>query len=781
MSKKVTNFRTKIFCHFFTTKRLNFCIFPDFLMFQPDPSIQEQVNIMLMGSTDPSAQEQVIGILQEVSQIPEFPIYLFNAISNPNLEIPAKTAAANLLRHNVSKIPIQLRKTVKEICKTIFQPCFQVEDISFVNSISALIAELVREIGVNQFMDLTQTVNGLFADESTYFAALSLLYELSVQNQCLQGEFISFLPQLVYSEDYQLAFGAAKCIEELANHIQSVIKDTCILPIITNESITGLDESILVKIIVAVGSILENEGSGYEVPDDEKECMMEFIKACITSENNSLSIPAISVYEENPTDFDADLCGYLYTKLSDDADLDTGEISLSCKYLLTTFLEWDQASTTEFLSQLITENIGTTDVKQFRSCIRSLSFLAPNIEDVSEIVPAILTKISTTTSIMRSESIICLGEIASSHPDIIPQVLEVILPFINDADEGVRKQTMLALQLVFESDQEYCNSDVILTQFLPTLSRLNTPEGCIILETLEKMIENSPNLEETDKIEPLLQNVLPLTVGVSENEPIFVSCLELMEQLLNKMPQLIQPIIEFESLVEKLITLLSQEQTQEETAQIEFNGEAPEEAIAQSTMYDTNSSKIVNFFSAALKAQHSLETDAFNEPLIHVAQYCCGVIHTKLAHILTKIASWEYLATVITTGCFPPNDFIQPILEAASEEEGIDNDDDLLGNIAYLLFQLLPNIENKPGTLKTLLFNMSNALLHTDDDLNMKNIALCIMCILAVLGVPNVQSIPENPQGTDDKLQYVISLIEMQEDAPEQCIALCQQFKAEEE
>lgn len=741
--------------------------------FQLDTSIQEQVNSMLMSSTDPSAQEHAMAILQEVSQNPDFPIYLLYSIGNAEIGIPAQTTAANLLRHAIKKIPIALRKPIKQLSTQILQPCFAIQDISFVNSVSALVAELVHEFGISIFPDMNSTVSGLFADETTYLSGLSLVFELALQNTVISGEYIAAIPDFVFSEDFGIASAAAQCVEELSKHMKEAIKDSCVLPILTNESVTELDESILVKIIVAVGNLLETDEEE-EIADEEVECMLTFIKVCMASDSDSLSVPAMAVYQEHPMEFDQEVCEVLYTKLAQDEIMELGEVSQQCKYLLSDILQNDPDSTSSFLFQLVQEHIESAELSEFRSAIRTLSLVSPSLEDISEVVPAVLAKLAQGVDPqIKIESALCLVEMSVAHQDIGASVLASLLPLINDGDENVRKAVLESLTDLYEVIEFSAND--ALPHYIAAFPRISTQEGNIILDSLACCLEQAGDLAESDKLQTVLEGIIPFAIEVPDSNPAFVSALTVLEKSISSVAAVLQPVFENEPLISKCIALLSNEEG--ELPEIQFESEAQDVELAGS-MYDTTAAKIVNFMSASLKAEAELGVDTFNEVFMTVGHFAEAAIQRKYAHLLTKIASWEYLSSALKL--LPFDEFVEGVINAAVEETGIDNDDDLLGNIAFLFYSLFQNITPEGKVVKAILLNMCNGIKNAKDDLDMKNMACCIMVCLSLLQAPNVAAVPDNPEGTDDVLQYVISLMLMQEDTPEEIQGLCQQFKIEE-
>ena len=224
---------------------------------------QNAVNEMLCATLDPTAQEHVIEIYQNVSVLPNFCMYLFSSISNEELSFSVRAEAAHALRRYFSQADDQSKQSIAEAAESVFYQCLLSDDKVFVRSISALISGLIAALDESPFPNISDHINALLSNEETLFAGIDLLHELSLINYFIEGDYIAHIPELIYSNNIDLAVESINLTLQMSKEKKGIVKEAIIIPVLTQGNVMqNLSDRVVVVIISIVENLLE-EGDEY--------------------------------------------------------------------------------------------------------------------------------------------------------------------------------------------------------------------------------------------------------------------------------------------------------------------------------------------------------------------------------------------------------------------------------------------------------------------------------------------------------------------------------------
>ena len=724
-----------------------------------DKTIQESIDHMLSTILDDNAQANVMEIYQQVSVLPNFCLYLFNSLINESLDFPARISASHLLRHNIKKITDDsIKETLFENIENSLFNCLHCEDLRFQASINALISEIILDYGDSLFPNIKHFVNELLSNDETLICGLSLLKELAAVSYFIEGDYITKLKDMILSGHFELALETMSLCVELSIHHANLIKDIVIDPLLKDENVLRLSDFILVKIIDIIDNFLSfHQKEELEINDEEMELYIQYLFICITSNNNGLAIPAVDAFMKTSMEFNPDLVIYLYKKLSQDDDLDPLSFSTHCYSLLSEMGKVDPENISTCLLQIISQDMSSTDLQNYRSAFRALSSLSNILEDKTELVPIVMQQINSNPNpLFRKEAIYCSVEFCKTNEDLSLPVFEEIFPLINDPDEEVRMQVLRSVPDLFERIE--LNPDAVFPVFLTTIQeRVNEYDGILLLDTLLIYIKKSENLDSSSEFSTILECILSIFIEIDENDPRSSTCIEILECSIGKYPSYLE-IIGYNGFTDKIDDILSK-------------GEQ---------MDDYYSSLIVQFLTTSLTAQNELEIDSYQPFFQHYTEFLISILPLNLIHTQTR--NWDFLATALNSPSITFSEYNDSIVQFIQEDtiSSFEYDQDLIGNFSYFLFQYLHYFQMDNHELLHFLFiKLKSFLISSTDIEDLENIVCAMLLILNLLHFENIQAANEiiEDEEINLKLQDIISQIEREEDAPEECLMLCSKFK----
>lgn len=443
---------------------------------------------MQQGSnTDSEAQSQFITALEQLRKLPDFLLYLLDAINNNELTFRDRFNAASLMRHELSNCATSLEtsmttKILKKQLSAVLIPLLISDNISddisneFTISIAALIAEAAYRFGMDIFPeDFDQTIINLLAptnSRTNIFTALNLIQDLLNNRHPLNPQIILCFTKFIGTDSDLTCKILEVCGLFAQNNCYEIVKKAILPPFF--ENLQSLPKEVFISLInasavtlIASQTITENGNTSADPFDSH---LISFIISCMNDSDDSKSIPAMAYFHDlqDKLGFIPEAVILLYNNLANDDGLEIGENETVQGYIstLNSIAESHPAEMLQFIIPQIKQDLAAFQnqsqnsenghsewMNAMKRGLRGISAISNCIsdDDIGEIC-LIITELLNNP--MRKEAISTLESIALTHPNLYPQILNTVFPFIcinstdsngNDEASALRMQARRSL------------------------------------------------------------------------------------------------------------------------------------------------------------------------------------------------------------------------------------------------------------------------------------------------------------------------------------------------
>lgn len=670
--------------------------------------INECLVEVLLSSTinDQDIQNRNTHFLSEIEKLPEYPLQLLSIIFCKEVDDEAKCVAAHLLRHKIDQIYFGVRKNFINMCKEGFNDNFYNYINSIYNlqvSISSLIVKISNSLDANLFPNFGEEIEKLLSDKSTVFLGLSLLKELCLSGIYIEGNFFQKFDEFLLCSDENIV-SLSYIVLDLYSEKYPQIVEGIVLPFITNPLQFSASIEIF-KFISPVVNILRSDQCV------KSEVFIEFILYSIRNFESSFSILAASVFIDNeyiaPNE---QIIQTLFQKLGAD-ELEPNNISMQCLKSLKYYLkkeEYRESLITLYL-QLIYNNI-KGDFEYVRASIRLLSIVCKYMKEfdpLSEVISSLYSLLvdCQVNYDLEIEILHSLSKVSKYENGLLKNnMVDILFRRLSHPNSFVRFQALRSLcdvcsDIVFTSEMQ----ELFLVQMR---NNLNSDESILTFEVLTSIIENANKVDYGEKMVEIIKITTLAFFQANEYEVIVSDVLVFFETIIGLFGEDAFNSLFNDDMNNKLLSFVMRDD-------------------------DHTCSKSLNLYNTILVTlpDSIIQTSLFYETYSNISKRVC-VLFSCTSMPDSKLSAWAIFDSFKNS--FKDDLYVSmadcAINSGCNEDEENEN---VIGNVAYSLFHLFLNIQPDPNICEKYFLYCCKKLSIVHDETNLINcvcfIALCFV------------------------------------------------------
>lgn len=429
--------------------------------------ILEQICAVLDAATNPDNDllSKIFSQFEELhSQLPTFCFYLLHIISEDKNPIQRRLIAIIVLKNNFRLLENSLTESFLSIAKPLLEEIIKQPYSPFTVVSATMLCSMIKMYGIEKFPDFYDQLSDLFTNSNTVQVGLECFKELIGSKQDIPEPLLQLLSQIINSPYCKTALDVSYL---LCDKDDSFVLET-ILPSIF-ECSSSFDEDSL-SVAASISSFLYLHYPIEDIADFLIACMnsnsVEINESILLELNNDKSfeiypplIERLLLLMELPDD-DVTVfgpCSMAQQILQVASDVHGNEFNL----IVNGFIDEHFPFIMDIYKSV--KDGGTINEEQnvgfFLRCIYTiLSNLRDGIDEENiqeienkfEVYHTII--MGCFDSVFKGDAALCLMSFCFSNEQNINEALDHILPLLIDDDEGVRFQSLVALDSLVEFD-----------------------------------------------------------------------------------------------------------------------------------------------------------------------------------------------------------------------------------------------------------------------------------------------------------------------------------------